>query len=143
MKKYDVKSFTFETIDVNMTDKPEMTINLNNISFTKRVLDLMGYPAHVQYCVDASQRIFALRVCKGNESRAASFSKPREEQTTVLATANKNIYETATKLIANYNPKKRYIIEGFYDKDERIMIFDMNEAKETASRCYKKNREQA
>ena len=39
--------------------------------------------------------------------------------------------------------KKRYIIEGFYDKDEKIMLFDMNEAKETKSRCYKKNREQA
>ncbi len=142
MKKYDVKSFTFETIDVNMTDKPEMTINLNNVSFTKRVLDLMGYPGYVQYCVDAGQRIFALRVCKGNESRAAAFSKPREEQTTVLSTANKNICETAKKLIENFNPKKRYIIEGFYDKDEKIMIFDMKEAKETASRCYKKNREE-
>lgn len=138
MKKYDVKSFNFETIDVNMADRPEMTINLNNITFSKRVLDLMGYPAYVQYCVDGDQRIFALRVCKGNESRAAAFSKSREEQTSVLSTTNKNVYEIATKLIEGYNSRMRYIIEGFFDKDEKIMIFDMKEAKETAPRTIRK-----
>ena len=45
----DFKAITFEVIDINVNATPDIFINRNGITFSKRVVEDLGYPANVQY----------------------------------------------------------------------------------------------
>ena len=126
-----------EVIDINTNAEPDVFINANCITFTKRVLDDMGYPQNVQYCLDTVNKVFAIRTCKGSEAKATPFSKPRAEQTTTLSCTNKNLREAIVATITNYNPKMRYKVTGEYDSENRVMYFDMSTAEESIYRAPK------
>ena len=127
-------SITLEVIDINTNATPDIFINQNLITFSKRVLEDMNYPQNVQYCMDVANKVFAIRACKGNDAKATPFSKPKSEQTSTLTCGSKNLRETVNALIPNYNPKKRYKITGQYDNENRVMYFDMATAEESALR---------
>lgn len=131
-------NLTLEVIDINTNATPDIYINQNGITFTKRVLEDLGYPQNVQYSFDAAQHVFAIRPCKGNEEKATPFSKPKAEQTTTLSTNNKNIHDVVAALIPDYDPKKRYKVKGYFDTENRVMLYEMNEAEESAFRATQK-----
>ena len=118
-------SITLEVIDINTNAAPDIFINQNGITFSKRVLDDLGYPQNVQYCLDSAHKVFAIRVCKSNEAKAASFSKPKAEQTATLSCGNKNLREVISTMITGYDAKQRYKITGEFDPENRVMYFDM------------------
>ncbi len=124
-----------EVIDISINATPDLYVNQNGVTFSKRVLEDMGYPQHVQYCIDAEQHIFAIRACKSNEAKATSFSKPKGEQNTTLSTSNKNIKDTMAQLIPNYDTKTRYKVTGYYDAENRVMYYDMTEAEVSVFRA--------
>ena len=138
-KKFDFSKFTLTVIDINMNSSPDMYINQSNISFSKRVMEDMSQPAYVQYCVDAEHAVFAIRACKGNESRAVPFVKGQNEQGKVITVGNKNIHEVITRLIPDYQPKKRYKVSGHYDGENKIMYYDLSEA--VISNFFKEEKE--
>ena len=127
----DFKSITLEVIDLNTNASPDIFINQNLITFSKRVLEDLNYPQNVQYCVDSTNKVFAIRPCKGNEAKATPFSKPKAEQTTTLTCGSKNLRDIITTLIPNFNPKRRYKITGEYDSENRVMYFDLTTAEES------------
>ncbi len=131
-------SITLEVIDINTNTSPDIFINQNGISFSKRVLEDLNYPQNVQYCMDVTNKIFAIRVCKGNDAKATPFSKPKAEQTSTLACSSKNLRETVIALISEYNPKMRYKVTGEYDSENRVMYFDMASAEESVYRSTDK-----
>ena len=122
------KEINLEVIDISTNASPDIFINANCITFSKRVLEDLNYPQHVQYCMDAEHRVFAIRACKGNEVKATPFSKPRGEQTSTLSTNSKNMHDTVSRLIPEYNPKSRYKVTGYLDAENRILYFDMSDA---------------
>ena len=75
--KIDFSSIKLEIIDLNVNSCPDIFINQSGVSFSKRVLEELNYPQFVQYCVDASNKIFAVRACKGTETKATPFSSAR------------------------------------------------------------------
>lgn len=129
-----------EVIDINTNATPDIFINQNCITFSKRVLEDMKYPQNVQYCVDNANKVFAVRGCKGNEARATPFSKPKDEQTKTLSCNNKNLRDVIVAMIPDYDPKKRYKITGEYDSENRVMYYDMTTAEESV---YRSNEEKA
>lgn len=120
-----------EVIDINTNATPDIFINQNGITFSKRVLEDLNYPQNVQYCLDATQKVFAIRVCKGNEAKATPFSKPRAEQTTTLSCSNKNLRDVIVAMIPDFDAKKRYKVTGEYDAENRVMYYDMATAEES------------
>lgn len=134
------KEINLEIIDINTNATPDIYINSNCVTFSKRVLEDLNYPQHVQYGVDVEHRVFAIHACKSNEAKAAPFSKPRGEQTTTLSCKNKNMQDTIYRLIPNCDPKTRYKVTGFYDAENRTIYFDMSEA-EVASYRVSSNEE--
>ena len=114
-----------EVVDINTNANPDIYINQNCITFSKRVLEDLAYPQYVQYCVDASQKIFAIRSCKGTETKATAFAKPKTEQNGTLSTSNKNLRDVMTALIPKFDSKQRYKVTGEYDAENRVMYFDM------------------
>ena len=125
------KSITLEVIDINTNATPDIYINQNCITFSKRVLEDLNYPQNVQYCLDSANRVFAIRPCKGNEVKATPFSKPRAEQTTTLSLSNKNLRDIIATMIPDYSAKRRYRVVGEYDPENRVMYFDMATAEES------------
>ena len=126
--KFDFSALNFETIDINVNASPDMFVNANGITFTRRVLEEMGYPAHVLCQLDAKNRVFAVRVCKSNEQRAFKFSKPREEQKTTLSVTNKNLLEPIRRCMKDkWKENKRYKIMGFWVADAKTMCFMLDE----------------
>ena len=77
---FDFSALNFETIDSNINAYPDMFLNQNGVTFTKKVLEDLGYPAYVLCLLDAKARVFAIRSCKSNEPKGFKFSKPRGEQ---------------------------------------------------------------
>ena len=128
-------SITLEVIDINTNISPDIFINQNVITFSKRVLEDLGYPQNVQYCLDSANKVFAIRVCKANEAKAASFSKPKAEQNYTLSCGSKNLRDVITSMIPGYNPKRRYKLTGEYDSENRVMYFDLTEAEESRYRA--------
>ena len=125
---FDFSAITLEVIDINTNADPDLYVNVNGLTFSKRILEDMNYPQNVQYCSDPAHSVFAIRACKSNEARATSFCKPRAEQTSTFSSGNKNLKEVVCKMIPNYDRKKRYKVTGHYDPDSKTMFFVMTEA---------------
>lgn len=125
------KNITLEVVDINTNATPDIYINQNLITFSKRILEDMNYPQNVQYCVDSANKVFAIRPCKGNEAKATPFSKPKAEQTSTLTCGSKNLRDIITAMVPNFNPKRRYKITGEYDSENRVMYFDLTTAEES------------
>ena len=121
-----------EVIDITTNATPDIYINQTNVTFSKRVLEDLGYPQTVQYCVDTSQKVFAIRVCKGNEAKATPFSKPKAEQTGTLSCSSKNLREVIVTMIPDYNEKCRYKVKGEYDAASKALFFDMTTAEKAS-----------
>ena len=128
------KSINLEVIDLYTNSTPDIFINQNGISFSKRVLEDLNYPQNVQYCLDATQKVFAIRVCKSNDAKATPFSKTRSEQTTTLSCGSKNLREAVIAIIPNYDATKRYRVTGEFDTENRVMYFDMASAEASTYR---------
>lgn len=134
----DFKNVTFEVIDINVNATPDIFINRNSLTFSKRVLEDLNYPAYVQYCVSSDQHFFAVRACKANEAKAVPFSKPRAEQINTISTGNKNIIAIVRALKPeNTDAAKRYKVVGKFEPDARTIYYDMETAVEDAFRTVK------
>ena len=130
-------NINLEVIDITTNATPDLFINQNAVTFSKRVLEDLGYPANVKYCTDDANKVFAVRVCKSNEAKATAFSKAKSEQTTTLSVGNKNLREVLVAFIPNFDPKKRYKVSGEFDAENRVMYYDMTTAVESAFRVSK------
>ena len=124
----DFSKLKFDVIDLNVNANPDLFVNQNCITFSRRCLEDLSYPQYVQYCVDCEHKVFAVRPCKGNETKAVQFSKPKAEQTGKLTTNSRNLHDIVAALINDYDAKSRYRITGQYDAENRIMYFDMADA---------------
>ena len=130
-------NINLEVLDITTNATPDIFVNQNCITFSKRVLEDLNYPQNIQYCVDSEQKIFAIRPCKSNEAKATPFSKPRAEQTTTLSCSNKNLLEVVRNLIPDYNIKKRYRVVGQYDPENKVMYYEMATAEISTYRTPK------
>ena len=127
----DFNNLNLEILDITTNASPDMFVNLTGISFTKRILDEMNYPANVQYAIDASNKVFAIRACKSNDAKVVPFSKPKLEQKTTLSSNNKNLVETIRTLMKDiWKPDARYKVTGFYISENKTMVFDLSEGVE-------------
>ena len=105
---FDFSALNFETIDSNINAYPDMYINLNGVTFTKKVLEDLGYPAYVLCLLDAKAKVF--------------------EQKGVVTISSKNLLEPLRAATGeDWVPGKRYRVRGFWVTDAKTMCFDLNE----------------
>ena len=125
---FDFSALNFETIDSNINAYPDMYLNQSGVTFTKKVLEDLGYPAYVLCLLDAKAKVFAIRMCKSNEPKGFKFSKPRGEQKGVVTISSKNLLEPLRAASGeDWVPGKRYRVRGFWVADAKTMCFDLNE----------------
>ena len=130
-------NINLEVIDITTNSSPDIFVNLNCVTISKRVLEDLNYPQHVQYCTDTEHKVFAIRPCKSNEAMATPFSKPKAEQTSTLSISNKNLLDVLRSLIKDCDPKMRYRVVGQYDNESKVMYYEMSTAEIAAYRIVK------
>lgn len=129
----DFSNFKFEVLDITTNLDPDMFVSPSGVTFSKKVVSDLGYPAYVQFSLDKENGYLAVRVCKGSEMRATKFSKPAKEQTGTVQFKGAAFRSILQELIPDYNPKKRYKIVGQLEQESNIMYFDMNAAEITSA----------
>ena len=135
--KFDVSKLNLQVIDASMNMSPDMFVNATGITFTKRVLEDMKYPAHIQYSTDTDNKVFGIKACRSVDKGAQPFSKPRGEQTYALSCNNKNILEPVREMMKGvWKDNKRYKVTGFM-LDKKTMIFILAEGIEQEFRVPK------
>lgn len=106
-----------------------MFLNQNGVTFTKKVLEDLGYPAFVLCLLDAKARVFAIRSCKSNEPKGFKFSKPKGEQKGVVTISNKNLLDPLRAVTGeDWIPGKRYKVRGFWVADAKPCALTLTRA---------------
>lgn len=134
----DFSKFNFTVIDVTTAATPEMTINLNGITFNQRTQEALDNPEYVRPLIDAENMAFAIQVCSKEEKRAMKFTK----------TNGKGGYSSTCNTIRaiirrvmgdKWNDGMRYSMEGTIFSDQKAIVFDLAAAKELPPFRYPKH----
>lgn len=125
------EDFSFEVIDVSVTGKPDIHITQNGITFTRRLIQDMGYPQYIMAMMDGGKKVFAIKACKADNENAMPFSKPKAEQRGALVTSSSAIRQIIRGAMGDrWGAENRYHITGVWYADAKAMVFDLNAAKE-------------
>ena len=74
---FDFSALNFETIDSNINAYPDMFLNQNGVTFTKKVLEDLGYPA--LFCVCWMRKRGYLRSVPARATNRRDSSSPSQE----------------------------------------------------------------
>ena len=128
-EKFD--DFQFEVINVSIPGKPDLHITKNGITFTRRLVEDMGYPQFVIPMLDYSRKIFALKICKVDNEHGMRFSKAKCDQRRAIQHYAGTIKHLLRGIMGNsWKDENRYYITGVWFSEEKAMLFDLNTAKE-------------
>ena len=124
----DFSALNFEVIDSSVNAYPDIFVNQNGVTFTKRVVEDLNYPAYILCQIDVKNKVFAIRMCKFNEPRGFKFSKPRGEQKGTVSINSKCLPEPIRECMRDtWDTDKRYRVRGFWVADAKTMCFDLSE----------------
>ena len=126
----NVNIIILDTFVASSRKNVKSSYKINSHSCPRRVLEDMNYPANVQFCIDPAHKVFAVRVCRVCDARATVFVKSGSKTGNTLCICNKNLKDSNTTLIKDYDEKLRYKLTGEWDKEHRIMYFDISNAVE-------------
>jgi hypothetical protein len=125
------EDFSFEVIDVSITGTPDIHITQNGITFTRRLVEDMGYPPYVTPMIDAKNRAFAIKECRSTNEHAICFSQPKGEQKGAIATSSTAIRRMIRGVMGDqWQNTNRYYVTGIWYAEAKAMVFDLNAAKE-------------
>lgn len=123
--------FNFEVINLSKQGTPEVFINQTGITFSKRLVDDMNYPAYIRPLIDFENKALAFQVCKQGDERAIKFSKPRTEQNSGVNLSLHALHRTARQLMKDvWKDNCRYRMEAIYFPDAKAMVVDLTSAEE-------------
>lgn len=78
--------------------------------------------------LDTTNRVFAVRACRKDESRTFKLSKAKEEQKAAIALSGKKLLDPLRKCTVEIWEKDiRYKVNGFWVAEAKTMCFDVNE----------------
>ncbi|MCR4617387.1 MAG: hypothetical protein K5669_04265, partial [Lachnospiraceae bacterium] len=87
----DFSNINLTVMDISVNSSPDIFINTSGVSFTKRVLEDMNYPAYVQFCFDMDHRYFAVKVCRSCDAKAYPMVKQGSKPGNTICISNKNL----------------------------------------------------
>ena len=125
---FDFNALNLEVLDISTNMSPDIYVNLRGVTFSKKILEELGYPAYVQFVTDPKNKVFGIRCSRQDGHRAAPFSKPRKEQKATVSFNNKNIWEPIRKMMEDeWKSDRRYRVTGHLLDDKKTMIFILTE----------------
>lgn len=128
----DFKKYNFSVIDVTMSASPEMTINLNGVTFNGKTLEVLDNPEFVRPLLDYGNKAFAIQVAKATDEKAMKFSKT-ENSGGFSSTCNTIRYTIRRLMGDEWKDNMRYHIKGIYFPEAKAVVFELNSATEMPS----------
>nr|DAH33613.1 MAG TPA: hypothetical protein [Caudoviricetes sp.] len=125
----DFSKYNFTVIDVSAGVSPQMTVNLNGISFNPKTLDALGNPEFVKPLLDADNKAFALQVCKESDARAMKFTK-NTQAAGYSSTCNTIRHALRRLMQDSWKETMRYEMDGVIFADAKAVVFDLTAARE-------------
>ncbi|MDD4760813.1 MAG: hypothetical protein PHU66_08400 [Bacteroidaceae bacterium] len=123
--------FNFEVVNVSIQGTPDFYVNLNGITFSKKMIEDMNYPAYIRPLVDAENKALAFQACKQSDDRAMKFSKPRGEQNGCISFQHNVLQRTArTVMKESWKDNSRYCMTAIYFPEAKAMVVDLTSATE-------------
>ena len=124
----DFNTLDLEVMDISTNMSPDMYVNVNCITFSKKVLEELNYPAHVQFVCDPKNKVFGIRSCRQDSPRSEQFSKPKREQKATVSFGSRNVWEPVRKMMEDaWQTDRRYRVTGYLMDDRKTMIFVLPE----------------
>lgn len=78
--KFDFNALNFEILDANTNAYPDIFINQNGVTFTKKVLDDLNYPAFVLCQLDVKNKVLRSVCARATSRGGISSPSPRESR---------------------------------------------------------------
>lgn len=126
--------FNFEVVNVSIQGTPELFVNLNGITFSKKMIEDMNYPAFIRPFVDVENKALAFQACKQGDDHAIKFSKPRGEQNSSISLQNNVLLLTARTVMKDaWKDDCRYCMTAIYFPEAKAMVVDLTSATEIPS----------
>ena len=114
---FDFSALNFETIDSNINAYPDIFLNQNGVTITRRCLRTWAIPP--LFCVCWMRKGY-LRSVQLNR-RASSSSREGTERCCYY------LQQELAPSCEDWIPGKRYKVRGFWVADAKTMCFDLNE----------------
>ncbi|MBC3887868.1 hypothetical protein GH810_06050 [Acetobacterium paludosum] len=125
----DFSKFNFEVIDVTITGAPEMVINMNGITFSAKLLEILGNPDYVRPLVDAPKKAFAIQVCKETDGKSMRLRKNNHSGS--YSSSCSAVRHTLRHLMKGiWKDTMRYRISGTSFPEDKAVVFDLSKADE-------------
>lgn len=119
----------FNVISLQKRGESEMQMNKRYITFTKALLEEMGWPPYVRVLINAKDKVLALQVCKVTDENAYKFTQPKEKQRKGKYCSSIPIRNSVTATMGDsYEDDKFYGFKGTYYPEVKAMVFNLNEA---------------
>ncbi|MGT2867091.1 hypothetical protein [Streptococcus fryi] len=132
------KDFNLEVVTVDRSRfEFSITVNKNFITFSKGIVQELGYPSHVIIAFNKETKVMGIQVCRPKTRGSFTFSKPESEQKRTVQMMNKNLRETLFYIMDEWSKSKRYKIEGIHIQEDKAFVFELTKFEELAD--FKKN----
>ena len=106
------------------------SITNNGVTFNKSVVLKLGCPEFVKLLIDDEGKQIAIQCCSEDAENATSFFKRRNNDVISVRWNSKDLLNTLQDLMDWDLRKKGYKVEGTLLREEKAMLFNLNEARE-------------
>lgn len=125
--RFNLDELNLETLDASMNAFPDIYVNQNGVTFSKKAVDELGYPSRIRCQLDGKMRVLTVRMGRRrDDEQSFKFSKPKGEQKSTVVILSKNLVEPIRVAMADvWLPDKRYRVRGFWV--EKTLCFDLTD----------------
>lgn len=124
-----LKDFTVIEI-VKQVASLTLIIEPNKLRQTRGIVEALEYAPMVRYLLDRNGRRLAIQVAGPKDKQALKFSQPADEQgARAVLTQNADLLGMIRGMMPEWDPEKKYRVEGSYSKNEKAVIFELENAK--------------
>lgn len=113
----------FEVFGSN-PDTPFVSVTEHGISFSKKSIELIGYPAYVKLYLNRAERQFAIQPCENDPAEQGFFKTGKDKARPFVRWNNKNVIGPILDMLPENATKEGIRVNGVYYKEENCIIFD-------------------
>ncbi|MCR4621710.1 MAG: hypothetical protein K5663_06470 [Clostridiales bacterium] len=106
------------------------SITPNGITFNRSVATKLNYPENVVLLINANTKQIAIKVCKPDSPKAATFYKPKVEDEAARSVRwnNRDLLNNLSEMMGWDLKQMSHRVEGRLLPQENAMLFDLNKA---------------
>ena len=122
-----------------LTGSSFVSITDNGLNFSGMTVFHMQKAEYINLFVNADTKQIAIKECKKNAEYAIRFFRNEKNLKIGVRFNNREIQQMIAKMMDWDFQKYNYKVDGFYNEDEHVMIFDLTKTKKSAKKIRTKH----